>query len=150
MAFRIHDSVLRGEIDNRVKGVVRGKIWVDGRSDPILLELKGNAWPDLAGCQLVFTNPQKTIRHQQLDGLAGLQQGLVGDMTASRKVRIYDIPLREATAMIRSDQTPPEHMANALSLEWFSHANGRAVIERADFTLKISEPSWRTSPEDEL
>ena len=31
MAFRIHDSVVRGEIDNRVKGMVRGKIWVEGR-----------------------------------------------------------------------------------------------------------------------
>src|SRR4051812_2628878 len=150
MAFRIQDSVLRGEIDNRVKGVVRGKIWLDGRTEPIILELKGNAWPDLAGCELIFTNPQKTIRHHQLDSLAGLQEGLAGDMTASRKVRVYDIPLREATAMIRSNQTPPEHMANALSLEWFSQANGRVVIESADFTLRISEPSWRMTAEDEL
>ena len=29
MAFRIHDSVVRGEIDNRLKGIVRGKIWVE-------------------------------------------------------------------------------------------------------------------------
>ena len=31
MAFRIHDSVVRGEIDNRAKGIIRGKIWVEGR-----------------------------------------------------------------------------------------------------------------------
>lgn len=49
MAFRIHDSVVRGEIDNRTKGIVRGKIWVLGRKKPVELELKGNAWPDLAG-----------------------------------------------------------------------------------------------------
>ena len=59
MAFRIHDSVVRGEIDNRVKGIVRGKIWVEGRAEPVVLELKGNAWPDLAGCLLTFTNPHK-------------------------------------------------------------------------------------------
>ena len=35
MAFRIHDSVVRGEIDNRVKGMVRGKIWVEGRAEPV-------------------------------------------------------------------------------------------------------------------
>jgi len=40
MAFRIHDSVVRGEIDNRVKGVVRGKIWVAGRDEPVILELE--------------------------------------------------------------------------------------------------------------
>ena len=28
MAWRIHDSVQRGEIDNRERGVVRGKIWL--------------------------------------------------------------------------------------------------------------------------
>ena len=28
MAFRIHDSVVRGEVDNRVKGIVRGRIWL--------------------------------------------------------------------------------------------------------------------------
>jgi hypothetical protein len=49
MAFRIHDSVVRGEIDNRVKGIVRGKVWVVARKRPVLLELKGHAWPDLAG-----------------------------------------------------------------------------------------------------
>ena len=29
MAFRIHESVVRGEIDNRVKGIVRGRIWIE-------------------------------------------------------------------------------------------------------------------------
>ena len=66
MAFRIHDSVVRGEIDNRVKGSVRGKIWVEGRAEPVTLELKGNAWPDLAGCLLTFTNPQKRIPHPDI------------------------------------------------------------------------------------
>ena len=63
MAFRIHDSVVRGEIDNRVKGIVRGKIWVKGRPEPLLIELQGNAWPDLAGCLLTFHNPEKRIAH---------------------------------------------------------------------------------------
>jgi len=38
MAFRIHDSVVRGEIDNRTKGIVRGKIWLESRKDPIIRE----------------------------------------------------------------------------------------------------------------
>ena len=50
MAIRIHDSVVRGETDNRLKGVVRGKLWLDGLSSPAPLELAGNACPDLAGC----------------------------------------------------------------------------------------------------
>ncbi len=62
VAFRIHESVVRGEVDNRMKGIVRGKIWVEDRAEPVVLELHGNAWPDLAGCLLKFTNPQNASR----------------------------------------------------------------------------------------
>jgi hypothetical protein len=42
------------------------------------------------------------------------------------------------------------HMANSLYLEWFSEANGRVVIESADYELTISTPQWRMTPvEDE-
>src|SRR3989454_2560156 len=147
MAFRIHDSVVRGEIDNRVKGIVRGKIWVEGRPGPVVLELKGNAWPDLAGCLLTFTNSQKRIPHSHLDSLHPVQRGSIGDLTASRKVRVFDVPLQQALDMIRRKEKPPEHMANSLYLEWFSEANGRVVIESADYELTISAPEWRMTPE---
>jgi hypothetical protein len=149
MAFRIHDSVVRGEIDNRVKGTVRGKIWVEGRAEPVTLELDGNAWPDLAGCLLTFTNPQERIRHHALDSLHSLQRGTIGDLTASRKVRVFDIPLDDALEMIRRKEKPPEHMANSLYLEWFSERNGRVVIESADYELTISPPEWRMTPEED-
>jgi len=149
MAFRIHDSVVRGEIDNRVKGIVRGKIWVEGRAESVALELKGNAWPDLAGCLLTFSNPQKRVSHLHLDSLNPMQHGSIGDLTASRKVRVFDVPLTEALDMIHRQQKPPEHMANSLYLEWFSEANGRVVIESADYGLKISAPEWRLTPEED-
>src|ERR1043166_6665666 len=109
MAFRIHDSVVRGEIDNRAKGIVRGKIWVENRVEPVILELKGNAWPDLAGCLLTFTNPQKRFPHPHLDSLAPVQRGSIGDLTASRKVRVFDVPLEEALDMSHRKEKPPEH-----------------------------------------
>src|SRR2546425_143272 len=149
MAFRIHDSVVRGEIDNRVKGIVRGKIWVEGRAEPVILELKGNAWPDLAGCLLTFTNPQKRSPHPHLDSLDPFQRGNIGDLTASRKVRVFDVPLEKALEMIRRKEKPPEHMSNSLYLEWFSEANGRVVIESADYELTISAPEWRMTPEED-
>jgi hypothetical protein len=148
MAFRIHDSVVGGEIDNRVKGVVRGKIWVEGRAEPVKLELKGNAHPDLAGCLLTFTNPLKRVAHQHLDSLHPVQRGTIGDLTASRKVRVFDIPMPEAYLMCKHGEKPPEHMANCLYLEWFSEANGRVVIESADYELTLSAPEWRMTPEE--
>ena len=149
MAFRIHDNVVRGEIDNRIKGIVRGKVWLEGRPEPIVLELQGNAWPDLAGCLLTFINPGKRVAVTPNDALNPLQRGSIGDLTASRKVRVFDIPLEEAMDMYRRKEKPPEHMANCLYLEWFSEANGRVVIESADYELTISAPTWRMTPEDE-
>jgi hypothetical protein len=40
-------------------------------------------------------------------------------------------------------------MANCLYLEWFSEANGRVVIESADYELSISPPEWRLTPEED-
>src|SRR6185436_3343361 len=117
MAFRIHEIVVRGEIDNRVKGIVRGRIWVEGRVEPVVLELKGNAWPDLAGCLLTFTNPQKRIPHLHLKALHSMQRGTIGDLTASRKVRVFDVPMEEAFEMLKRKEKPPEHMANCVYLE---------------------------------
>ena len=149
MSFRIHDSVVRGEIDNRVKVVVRGKIWLEGRAEPLVLELQGNAHPDLAGCLLTFANPQQRISDPHLDVLDPLQRGSIGDLTASRKVRVFDVPLSVAFEMMDRKEKPPEHMANNLYLEWFSEANGRVVIESADYQLGISVPEWRMSPAED-
>src|ERR1035441_2153328 len=68
MAWRIQDSVIRGEIDNRVKGRVRGKVWLDGLAEPVMLDLEGNACPDLAGCRLRFKG--RLRGKVWLDGLA--------------------------------------------------------------------------------
>ena len=149
MAWRIHDSVIRGEIDNREKEVVRGRLWLDGLDAPAELELRGNACKDLAGCLLTFTNPLPTIKLPVDAGIALKQSGTIGDMTASRKVRVYDMPVDEALEMAQRGERPKEHLANCLHLEWFSDANGRIVVESANFRLAISEPLWRLTPEDE-
>jgi len=133
MAFRIHDSVVRGEIDNREKGIVRGKIWLEGQPEPIALHLRGNAHPDLAGCFLTFVNPCPRLPHPHQDALNRTQRGVAGDLTAAHKVRV-------------SENSP--NMANAVYLEWFSETNGRVVIESADYELSISSPEWHLTPEE--
>jgi hypothetical protein len=42
MAFRLHDQLLRGEIDNRTRGRVTGTLWFINRPEPVTLELEGN------------------------------------------------------------------------------------------------------------
>jgi hypothetical protein len=48
MANRLDAAVLRGEIDNTSRGNVHGKLWLVGRDDPVLLDLRGIVWRDVA------------------------------------------------------------------------------------------------------
>jgi hypothetical protein len=149
MAWRIQDSVICGEIDNRVKGRVCGKLWLEGLDEPVKLELEGNACPDLAGCLLKFKNPAKTFPMRKKPGFNPLQRGKIGNLSASQKVRVFTIPDAEAFEMMDRGEKPPERTANALYLEWFSEGNGRVVIESANFELNISAPEWRLTSAEE-
>ena len=141
MAWRIDEQVVRGEIDNRRKGRVTGRIWLVGRDEPVELELEGNAWADLAGHLLRFTNPQPSPGAPE--GLATRQQGVVGDITASRKVRVPEVSMDEVVECYKAKRPFPWHWANSLYLEWFSIPNGRVVIESAAFKLEVDpEPAW--------
>ena len=87
MAWRIDEEVIRGEIDNRTRGRVTGRIWLAGRNAPVELDLAGNAWRDLAGRRLEFVNPEPKAGQFPLEGFAARPTGVIGDCTASRKVK---------------------------------------------------------------
>lgn len=141
MAWRIDESVVRGEIDNRINGRVTGRIWFVGIDEPVELDLKGNPWRDLAGHVLTFTHANP--KPGKLDGLAKVQHGVVGDMTASRKVKVPEIPIEEVMRLAKAGQPWPWHWANSVYLEWFSERNGRVVVESADYQIEISaEAAW--------
>lgn len=146
MAWRLHEHVLRGEIDNRAHGRVSGCIWLAGVEKPLVLELLGNCHADLAGCLLRFENPRPVALITQPP--ASRQRGTAGDITAARKVRVFDIPFEEAYVMIKAGGTPPEHMANAFYLEWHSDLSRRFVIESTDYRLEVSEPLWHFTAEE--
>lgn len=148
MAWRIQEHVLRGEVDNRERGRVTGRIWLAGVEKPLVLDLLGDCEPDLAGCLLRFENPKPVALTTRPP--APRQRGKAGEITAARKVRVFDIPFEEAYAMIKAGGQPPEHMANSLYLEWDSPLSGRFVIQSADYQLEVSEPTWRFSADELL
>src|SRR5207244_12107276 len=76
------------------------------------------------------------------------KSGHTADITASLKVNRYDITTDKVSAMSRREEIPPELMANAVYLEWFSERSGRVVIESADYRLQISEAAWRYTKEE--
>lgn len=148
MAWRIHDKVTHGEIDNREKGRVEGRLWLAGSDEPIRLQLKGNCWSDLAGCLLTFRNPEPVPDgHLFLDMN---QEGVVGDMTASRKVRVPTVSREEVSRLIRANEAIPTQLGNSIYLEWFSGANGRVVLEAAHYHCEISSRQWSMTAEQEI
>lgn len=148
MAWRIDEHVIRGEIDNRLRGRVVGKIWLVGRAEPVELDLRGDCWRDLAGRRLEFVNPEP--KPGLPESFAKRQTGAVGDITASRKVKVPDVPLDQLQLYYKTGREMPWHWGNALYLEWFSPRNGHVVIETASFELRIvGEPAWEMTDAEE-
>jgi len=149
MAWRIDAAVLHGEIDNRIRDRVIGRIWLEGVTEPIKLSLTGNCWRDLAGRRLEFTNPEP--KPAFVDDMATLQTGSVGDITASRKVKVPEIPMDQIGEYYAAKKPWPWHWGNSLYLEWFSESNGRVVIESASYQLKIvGDAAWEMSEQEEV
>lgn len=150
MAWRIADYIERGEIDNRTKGQVVGQLWLNGIEEPIILELTGNPYRDLAGQRLRFKNPKPKPMPEDLRDFAREQTGAVGDITAARKVKILEIEDDELEHYYTNKIPMPYHWGNCLYLEWHSVRNGRVVIEAADYELVVEpEAAWQMSEAEE-
>lgn len=146
MALRLDTAVIRGELDNTTRDNVRGKLWLVGREEPVVLDLRGNAWRDVAGCKITFTNPWPSAQ-ESAAALQPKQKGYVGDITASRKVRVISEDSEIDDAL--SDDPESTEWSNSLYLEWFSEENGRVFIESADFEITISAWVWEMDQDTE-
>lgn len=147
MAWRITDSLVRAELDNRTPGVVTGILHLLGREEPVGLKLSGNFMRDIAGCKLILTHPMPHAGDNT--NLDMVQTGSVGEITASRKIRVPDVSLDEAFRLRQDNQPVPSHWGNGVSLEWYSDQNGRVLIENSELRIEISVPEWHLSAEEE-
>lgn len=148
MAIRLDRAIVRGEISNEIRGLVTGLVWVFGKDKPIVLRLKGNCLRDLAGCSVVFENPQPE-NEELTEVLYDEQEGSVGDMTASRRAKVPTVTEVELQDLLRKKLPVPSVTANTLYLEWFSECNGRVVIETSSCKLTVSEPTWEMNAAEE-
>ncbi len=149
MALRINQAIISGWIDNRMPGVTHGGIELLGMQRPLQLILKGNCARDLAGTRLDFVNPNPQPQHDVIEELHFLHRGVVGDMTASEKVKSLLIPQEEIAEYLEEGKQIPFEWKNCLSLEWYSLANGRVMIEATGFELKLSHHMWELDVEGE-
>ncbi|MFM8831395.1 MAG: hypothetical protein ACKOHM_10385 [Spartobacteria bacterium] len=150
MALRLCTEILHGELENRHPGRTTGILHLVDHKEPLTLDLVGNPWRDLAGHRVVFKNPNPGPAREAISRLVPQQTGCVGDITASRKVKVLDCPLEALPALHREKRPIPHHWANSLYLEWFGDTNGRIVVEATGFEISIDpEPAWTMTPEDE-
>jgi hypothetical protein len=148
MAWKIDEAVTRGEIDNRVEGRTIGRIWLCGRAEPLVLNLVGDCWRDLAGTRLRFENLEP-IPLPDCDILDADQAGIVGDMTASIKNKVATVDEDEVQRLYEKKAEIPFEWRNTLYLEWFSEINGRILIEATSYQMEISTHEWEMDEDAE-
>lgn len=149
MAIRLGEFVRSGTIDCSVKGVITGEIEVEGILKPLRLNLKGTPHPDIAGCVLTFTNPEIDVLDDEIADYLELEQtGFAGDMSAARKRKVLSMPLEDFARATEEEREAATVWKNTLYLEWFSHYNGRIVIEAVDYQWEIDLPRWTLTEED--
>jgi len=147
MAWRIREHIQSGEIDNRTKGRVRGFLVLDGSGNRILLDLVGNAHPDLAGSLIRFRNARSI--EKPLDDFPLQQSGKAGDITASQRVKDILVSTEEFLAMSKEERETAYRWANCLYLEWYSHCSGRVVMEGIGYEIEwVEGPLWQISEDD--
>jgi len=112
MAWRPHENLIGGELNNSVPGKVTGWIMFVGMDKPVKLDLMGDFHRDIRGTKVRIRNPNPTQdgdRVKYLEGFSPIQTGDVGDMTAG-------FP-------------PADYVSGYVYLEWYSEQNGRVVLE---------------------
>ncbi len=140
MLALISPLVIRGTIDNTVRGHVALHLWCCGGGEPLHIEMPGNCLQDIAGCRVEFEHKQHLSNEtREADVLALLRAHrgdfIAGDITLSRRVR--------------TGKGSKHCLHNLLSIEFFVEARVRVLIECAQFRFRILPGSWRSGWEED-
>jgi hypothetical protein len=119
MAWRPHEQLVEGELDNTVPGKVTGWIRFVGMNEVVKLDLHGDFHRDIRGTKVRLSGCARDDgkARQCLEGFSPVQTGEVGDMTAG-------LP-------------PQDYVSGYVYLEWYSEQNGRVVLELDQDQIKV-------------
>jgi len=121
MAFRPTRFLIEGTLDNSVPNKVTGWMKFVGIKEKMTLDLEGNFHRDIRGAKIHFTgdaheNQADANSEGYFESIALHQTGKVGDITAG---------------------LPPNDYGSVPYIEWFSHENGRVVIELEPVQVEV-------------
>jgi hypothetical protein len=153
MAWRPANWVLGGELDNTRRDWTIGWIRLLDREEPLRLKLAGNCHPDLAGWRFRIVRPEPLppwTKPADYEGIATDQSGTIGDVTADQMLHHYECSDNEFVRLLRDGRQPPTTLRKALYFEWFSHRNGRVVIQSTrleverlgERAFELTEDEW--------
>lgn len=113
MAFRPHEYLIVGELDNRKPGKIEGWMRYLGHDGMMLLDLAGDFREDIRGLAMRFRGYASAHTDLQearsaMACVSLLQTGRAGDITAG---------------------LPPAPYVDYPYIEWYSKQNGRVVLE---------------------
>lgn len=123
MAWRPHQHLIEGELDNTQPGKVTGWMRFAGLERKVTFDLHGNFHRDIRGAKIRLRGAGRSDDREaagDMDGFALRQTGQVGDMTAG---------------------LPPHDYTAYPYIEWYGDDNGRVVLELdADQVVVIGTP----------
>jgi hypothetical protein len=120
MAWRIHDNLMAGELDNTQPGRVTGKLAFIGIAGTVSLDLEGDARGALKGRRIRFQNPTPKERNEALKKRGSYMRGFAQPQTGAVDSieRLGDGTLHAA---------------------WYEPTNGRVVLELPDAAWVVAD-----------
>ena len=122
MAWRPSDLLIDGELNNTTPGRITGWLRFVGLSDKVTLDLAGDFHRDIRGAKIRLTGDKPIDTEatpesvERLAGFVTRQTGDAGDITAG---------------------LPPADYTSYPYIEWYSHQNGRVVIEQQPEQVQV-------------
>jgi hypothetical protein len=119
MAWRPHEHLIDGYLDNTVPGIVTGHLRFRGMDELVRLNLAGDFHRDIRGAVLSIKrgpSDAEPERPDYMDGFSAIQDGDTGDITAG---------------------LPPVDYVAYPYIEWYSLENGRVVLELEPHEVEV-------------
>jgi len=121
MAWRPTQYLQEGELENTCPNKVTGWMKFAGIKEKVTFDLEGNFHRDIRGAKIHFTgdayeDATDVDSGNYFEGFARHQTGNVGDITAG---------------------LPPNDYGSTPYIEWFSHENGRVVLELEPVQIEV-------------
>jgi len=132
MAWRPHENLIAGELDNTVPGKVTGWLQFLGMEEGVKLDLNGDFHRDIRGTRIRLRNQQPMDRNHT---------GATGEIREGSYMQRFSTVQTGEVGDITAGLPPYDYVKDRAYVEWYSEENGRVVLELESEQVEvIGEP----------